>query len=79
MTAPFRPTPPDALGMAEPLRPEIAEALEIFERRAIDAALDRIRPDRLPAVLAEALVARHGRAKAERLLRLAADRARESL
>jgi predicted GNAT superfamily acetyltransferase len=61
----------EPLGMAEPPRPEIAEAIARNEAQALDAALARINPDRLPRLLGEALARRFGNAEARRI----ADRA----
>jgi hypothetical protein len=61
----------EPLGMAEPLRPEIAEAIRLRDARDLWRALDRIPEDDLPRVLGEALAARFGRDKGRRI----ADRA----
>jgi hypothetical protein len=70
MTQAFRPQP-DPVGMAEPLRPEIAEAIARNEAQLLDAALARINPDRLPRLLGEALARRFGRDKGRRIADMA--------
>ncbi len=77
MTIHRRPLP-DPVGIAEPPRPEIAAAIARNEAQALDAALARVSPDRLPRLLGEALARRFGRAQGRRIADLAGGHAWES-
>lgn len=71
MTRRTRLTLHEPLGMAEPLRPEIAEAIRQRHVDDLRRALDRIPEDDLPRALGEALAARFGRDKGRRIADLA--------
>jgi hypothetical protein len=57
----------EPLGMAEPLRPEIAEAIRLRDMQQLRQALRRIPADDLPRALGEALAANFGRDQARRI------------
>lgn len=78
MTNATRLTLTEPLGMAEPLRPEIAEAILLRHTDDLRRALDRIPEADLPRVLGVTLATRFGRDKGRRIADLAVVHALEA-
>lgn len=57
----------DPLGIAEPLRPEVAEAIRLRHADDLRRALDRIPEEHVAIALGQVLAARFGRAKGRRI------------